>query len=108
LVKIDQPSSTCPSQNDEIVAAIPTQLISVNQFILHAVEVAARLDALSTRDDRETILPILQRAGEEYVALVEGRNALVPADSAGLDVMLDNLQARLKFFQKRLCLSPGR
>jgi hypothetical protein len=84
------------------VAAMPTQLISVNQFILQAVEAAARLDALSTRDDRETILPILQRAGEEYVALVKGRNALVPADTAGLDVMLENLQARLKFFQKRL------
>jgi len=81
---------------------VTTQLISVNQFILDAVEVAARLDAISTRHNRDTILPILQRAREEYVALVERRNALLPADTAVLDVILENLQARLKFFDKRL------
>ena len=79
-----------------------TQIISVNQFVLDALEVATRLDAISTRDDRQTILPVLQRAREDYAALVERRNALLPADTAVLDVMLDNLQARLKFFEKRL------
>ena len=83
-----------------------SQLISVNQLILEAVEVAARLDALSTRDDRETIQPILQHARAEYAALVEQRDALLPAQMKALDVMLENLQARLTFFEKRLKAKP--
>lgn len=78
------------------------QFISVNEFILQAVDVAARLDAISSRDDREAILPAVQRAEKDYAALVEQRNALLPADTSVLDVMLENLQARLKFFENRL------
>ena len=79
-----------------------TQLISVNQLVLRAVELAARLDAISSRDNREAILPILQDTREEYAALVERRNALLPTEIAVLDATLENLQARLKFFEKRL------
>ncbi|HKO12947.1 MAG TPA: hypothetical protein VJV22_13320 [Acidobacteriaceae bacterium] len=78
------------------------QFISFNEFILQAVDVAARLDAISSRDNREEILPAVQRAKENYAALVEQRNTLLPADTSVLDVMLENLQARLKFFENRL------
>jgi hypothetical protein len=81
---------------------VSVQFISVNEFILQAVDVAARLDAISSRDDREAILPAVQRAEKDYAALVEQRNALLPADTSVLDVMLENLQARLKFFENRL------
>lgn len=79
------------------------QLISVNQLVGEASELAARLDALGARDYREITLLALQRAEEEYAALVE-RRALVTAsaaDTATLDALLDNLRARLKFFAKR-------
>jgi hypothetical protein len=82
--------------------AVSAQLISFNEFILQAVDIAARLDAISSRDNREEILPAVQRAKEDYAALVEQRNALLPADTSVLDLMLENLLARLKFFENRL------
>ena len=79
------------------------QLISVNQLIQEASELAARLDALAARDYREITLLALQRAEEEYAALVERRAALAASagQTAALDALLDNLRARLKFFAKR-------
>ena len=77
------------------------QLISVNQFILDATEVAARLDAISRDDDRAVIVPIVQRAKEDYAALMKRRDAL-PGEIAVLDILLDKLRARLKFFEKRI------
>ncbi|HEV2322662.1 MAG TPA: hypothetical protein VGS10_01805, partial [Terracidiphilus sp.] len=88
-------------QNRQTGAGV--QLISVNQLVGEASELAARLDALGARDYREITLLALQRAEEEYAALVE-RRALVTAsaaDTATLDALLDNLRARLKFFAKR-------
>ena len=62
------------------------QFISVNQFILDAADVAARLDAISTHDDRAAVLPVVQRAKQEYSALVNRRDALPvnPGDTAVL------------------------
>ena len=79
------------------------QLISVNQLVREATELAARLDALGARDYREITLLALQRAEEEYAALVEARSALTGSagETAALDALLDNLRARLKFFAKR-------
>ena len=80
------------------------QLISINRFILDATDVAARLDAISMDGDRAAIFPIVQRAKEDYAALVNRRDALPvdPADTAVLNILLDNLQARLKFFENRV------
>lgn len=79
------------------------QLISVNQLIQEASELAARLDGLAARDYREITLLALQRAEEEYAGLVERRTALAASagQTAPLDALLDNLRARLKFFAKR-------
>ena len=97
------PKRPKPRQNrNQMGRSVNVQLISVNETILEAVEVAARLDAISSRDNREAILPTLQRAQKDYASLVEHRNALLPADTSVLDVMLENLQARLKFFENRL------
>lgn len=79
------------------------QLISVNQLVREATELAARLDALGARDYREITLLALQRAEEDYAALVERRAALATSagETAALDALLDNLRARLKFFARR-------
>ena len=79
------------------------QQLSVNQLIQEATELAARLDALGARDYREITLLALQRAEEDYSALVERRASLVASagEAATLDALLDNLRARLKFFAKR-------
>ncbi|HKR26556.1 MAG TPA: hypothetical protein VJS11_03840 [Acidobacteriaceae bacterium] len=79
------------------------QQLSVNQLIQEATELAARLDALGARDYREITLLALQRAEEDYSALVERRASLVASagEAAALDALLDNLRARLKFFAKR-------
>lgn len=79
------------------------QLISVNQLVQEATELAARLDALGARDYREITLLALQRAEEDYAALMERRAALTASagETAALDALLDNLRARLKFFAKR-------
>lgn len=80
------------------------QLISITQCTVETMDLAARLDLLGIRDDREATLAILERAEEEYADLLCRRNALsYPAgDTAALDYLLDNVRARLKFFSKRL------
>jgi hypothetical protein len=79
------------------------QFVSVNQLIDQATEVAARLDALGSRDYREITLLALQRAEEDYAAIVTSRQSLPasPEETAVLDELLDNLRARLTFYTKR-------
>ena len=77
------------------------QLTSVDEIIRQAMEVAARLDALSTRDDRATTLATLEWAQQEYAALMRQRESLPSGDTALVDVLLDNVRARLKFFGNR-------
>lgn len=80
------------------------QLISVTQCIIEATDLVARLDAVGLRDDRETTLATLKRAEEEYAELVKRRNALSDpvGQTAALDYLMEDLRARLKFFEKRL------
>lgn len=47
------------------ISPMSVQLIAVKHFILEAVEIAARLDAVSSRDNREEIVPALQRAKDD-------------------------------------------
>jgi len=80
------------------------QLISVTQCVIEAMDLAARLDMVGIRDDHEVTMAVLKEAEEEYAELVKRRNALCEptGDNAALDYLLDNLRARLKFFEKRL------
>ena len=76
---------------------------SVNELILDAMNVAARLDALARRDYREITLLALERAENDYAALVRRRDSLSVStgDNAVLDRLLDSVRARLRFYQNR-------
>jgi hypothetical protein len=80
------------------------QSISVNEFIDEAMELAIRLDAVSTRDDRRAITQTLIGANAEYEDLVERRSNMpvLLGETAVLDGLLDSLRARLKFLEKCL------
>jgi len=84
------------------MSAQPTQPISINEFILDAMDVAAQLDAIGIRDHRATTLATLEWAEQEYAELVIARKCLPTAgDTAVIDGLLDSIRARLKFFEKR-------
>ena len=81
-----------------------TQSISLNEFIDQAMELAIRLDAVSTRDDRRAITQTLNGAKADYEGLVERRSnmPILMGETAVLDGLLDSLRARLKFLEKCL------
>lgn len=80
------------------------QLIAVNQFILDATEAGARLDAVSTQKDRSVLVLALQKGHEDYAALLKRRDTLSmrPGDTALVNVLLDSVEARMKFLHSRL------
>lgn len=77
---------------------------AVNQFILDATEAAARLDVAISQRDRDAICRALQRGREDYAALLITRDSLLmqPDDTSLVNVLLDNLQARMKFLHSRV------
>jgi hypothetical protein len=79
-------------------------LIAVNQFILDATEAAARLDAVSTDVERETILQALHSGQKDDAALLHTLSTLPtkPNETALVNILLENLQARMKFLRGRL------
>jgi hypothetical protein len=87
---------------DDAAAARPAR--SVNQFILECSEAASRLDRVSTRDAKAVFAAALALAKQEYRALLQQRDLLplTPQDAPLVQIMLDNLKARLKFLEKRV------
>jgi len=80
------------------------QFFAVNQFILDATEAAARLDVVISQRDQDMIFRALQRGQQDYAALLATRDALPTQanDTALLNILLDNLQARMNFLHSRI------
>lgn len=76
-------------------------LFAVNRFVLDALEVAARLDSVTTHGDPEVISESIRSGHEEYEKLTRRRAAMCcpVADAPLIQTALDNLQARLKFLE---------
>lgn len=77
---------------------------AVSQFILDATEAAARLDVVISQRDRDTVFRAWERGREDYAALLITRDTLrmQPDDTSLVNVLLDNLQARMKFLHSRV------
>lgn len=75
---------------------------TLNQFILDATDAGVRLDRVSTKDDRQTIILALKRGREEFAALLHRRESLPNGEVALVQVVLDGLHARLKFLERQL------
>jgi hypothetical protein len=80
------------------------QLIAVNQFILVATEAAARLHEVSSQRNRDVAIRALQKGREDYAALLTRRDDLRvrSGDTSVVDVLLDGVEARMKFLRSRL------
>jgi hypothetical protein len=77
--------------------------IAVDLFILDGRKIALRLDSVSTRDSRETLLAEVGAGQVAYRALLKRREAMTvssPNESL-IQMMLDGLAARLRFLESR-------
>ena len=71
----------------------------VNEFIADVCRLSARLEQMSRRENAECLATILQSSRQEYVELIQRKDAvkLSADDSEMVQTMLERIKARLRF-----------